>query len=115
MSKKINNNINQLKKLVIHHLKEFPKTRDDVFYLIKMLHDWQMEHYNIPQSKYYDYLFGEKLFSTKTIDRTWRKALADHPELRGKNWQKRQIQAGLMALKLVNKNMNQNQLSFQLK
>lgn len=92
---------NILNQRIIKFMSDFPKTRDDMFYLVKLVHDQQMKDMKIPKTKYYDYFHGERLYSIKTIDRMWRRVQEKHPELRGKMWKYRQIQAGIVAMKFV--------------
>lgn len=96
-----------LRNRIIDNLKKYPKTRDDVFYLVKLLHDEQMKQMKIPKSKYYDYFHGERLYSIKTIDRIWRNVQEKHKELRGKKWAYRQYQAGIIAMKYATENLKQ--------
>jgi len=94
-----------LRKKIISAMDKFPKTRDDVFYLTKILHDEQMRELKIPKSKYYDYFHGERLYSIKTIDRMWRSVQEKNPKLRGKLWKYRQYQAGIIAIKYLTDDM----------
>ncbi len=79
------------------------KSRDNVTLAIKHVHDFEILLMNKTKQDYYDLFFNNKLSSVKTIDREWRKVQELHPELRGKDWEIRQIQAGIIALVLKNK------------
>ena len=53
-----------------------------------------MKKQSLTLNDYFDSLFGNKLSSIKTIDRTWRKIQEETPILRGKKWGERQKQSG---------------------
>jgi hypothetical protein len=84
------------------------QSRDNVLLVIKSVHDFEMLLMNKTKADYYDMFFDKKLSSVKTIDREWRKIQEMHPELRGKEWEVRQYNAGLIALQFLS---NKKQLS----
>ena len=86
-----------IKRITYDLLEKNPESRDDMMLTVRYVHDYEMAMFRIPKEKYYDALFNEKLSSIKSIDRIWRKVQEDNPELRGAEWDERQIQAGLMA------------------
>lgn len=71
-----------------------PDTRDDMMLLVRFVHIAEMKNQSLSLYDYFDALFGNKLSSIKTIDRTWRKIQEDMPSLRGKKWYERQKKSG---------------------
>jgi hypothetical protein len=76
--------------------------RDNMLLVVKHIHEFEMRVFNIKKAKYFDALFSEKLSSFKTIDRVWRKIQEMNPKLRGKEWEQRQAQAGLISYQIIN-------------
>lgn len=72
-------------------------SRDDLLLTIRLVHDGEMAQWGFNKEEYYDAVFGEKLSSVHTIRRIWQLAQEKKPELRGKTWEERQKQAGLLA------------------
>lgn len=101
---------NHITRVTIDLLRKNAEARDDMMLTVQYVHDFEMAMLKIKKSNYYDALFGNKLSSIKTIDRAWRKIQEEYPQLRGTDWDKRQIQAGLMSAELIND--SSGQLSF---
>lgn len=83
-------------KVVIAILKKSLEARDEWILCVKHFHDFEMSIGNISKEEYYDAIFDKRLSSIKTIERLWRKVQEDIPELRGKDWELRQLQGGAM-------------------
>jgi len=96
-----------ISQMVTNTLIKNEDARDDMMLVVKVIHDYEMSAFGIFKDNYYDAVFSEALSSIKTIDRIWRKVQEENPELRGKEWLERQIQAGLISRSLIT-----NQLSF---
>lgn len=67
--------------------------RDSYMRTIKKLHDEELNFMRKDQSDYYKMFFEKKLSSVNTIIRMWRKVQEVHIELRGENWDERQVQS----------------------
>jgi len=96
-----------ISQMVINTLTKNEEARDNMMYVVKAIHDYEMSVFSIDKKDYYDAVFSERLSSIKTIDRIWRKVQEENPELRGKEWLQRQIQAGVVSQEIAS-----NQLSF---
>lgn len=87
-----------------------PESRDEMLLCVKHIHENEMKTMKIEKADYYDALFEYKLSSITTIDRIWRKIQEDHKELRGKSWELRQAQAGLIKIEDTSYLKNQYKL-----
>jgi hypothetical protein len=67
--------------------------RDSYMRTIQMLHDEELNFMRKDQADYYKLFFDKKLSSVNTIIRMWRKVQEVHVELRGENWDDRQVQS----------------------
>ena len=67
--------------------------RDSYMLTIQKLHDEELNFMRKDQSDYYKMFFDKKLSSVNTIIRMWRKVQEVHVELRGENWEERQVQS----------------------
>lgn len=85
---------NYVTKSLFVFLKENEEARDNMLDCVKHIHDLEMTVLSISREDYYNAFFGERLSSVKTIDRIWRKIQEDVPELRGSEWEARQVQSG---------------------
>jgi hypothetical protein len=85
---------NYVTKSLFVLLKENEEARDNMLDCVKHIHNLEMLALSIPREDYYNAFFGERLSSVKTIDRIWRKIQEDVPELRGSEWEARQVQSG---------------------
>jgi hypothetical protein len=92
---------NYITKLTITILKNNPEARDEMYLVVKSIHDFEMSVMGYSKENYYDAFFDNKLSSVKTIDRIWRKVQEEKPELRGKFWELRQVQSGQISLEMV--------------
>ena len=101
---------NHITRVTIDLLTKNAEARDNMMLTVQYVHDFEMAVRQIKKSEYYDALFNEKVSSIKTIDRIWRKVQEQYPQLRGADWEKRQIQAGLMSAELMS--ASSGQLSF---
>ncbi len=88
-------------KLVISILEKNEIARDDVMIVIKTIHDFEMAVLKKNKEDYYDMVFYGTLSKVETISRVWRKVQEDKPELRGKEWELRQMRAGQISLDLA--------------
>jgi hypothetical protein len=82
---------NYISKLIFTILKNNEDSRDDMMLVVKSIHDFELSVLGKEKSEYYDCCFNRKLTSIKTIDRTWRRIMEHNPELRGEEWNERQI------------------------
>ena len=88
--------MNYISRLIFDLLEKNIEARDDMMLTVRYVHDYEMALLKIKKSEYYDSLFSGKLSSIKTIDRIWRKTQETYPDLRGKEWEYRQFQAGVI-------------------
>ena len=86
---------NYIQRLTIELLSKNELAKDDMMLCVRYIHDFEMTMFGIKKKDYYKSLFGGKLSSIKTLDRSWRRVQQDNPELRGSEWLERQILAGL--------------------
>jgi hypothetical protein len=69
---------------------------------IRMIHDKEMETHNIVQQDYYyAVFFTDKLSNTYTIKRLWQMVQEHRTDLRGKTWEERQRQGGMISKEMV--------------
>ncbi len=98
---------NYITRLTFDLLTKNSEARDNMMLTVQYVHDFEMAMFSISQSDYYSALFSGKLSSIKTLDRVWRKIQEIYPELRGSEWQERQVQAGLMSAAMLSEVKNQ--------
>jgi hypothetical protein len=91
-------------KLVLTILEKNEIARDDVMLVVKYIHDFEMGVLKKKKEEYYDMVFNSTLSKQTTIDRVWRKVQEERPELRGKEWELRQMRAGQISIDLALKN-----------
>ena len=96
-----------LSKLVKYTLVSNLDARDDLMLLVKIIHDKEMQHWSYSKTQYYDAFFSGNLSNVHTIGRLWRLVQEKFPELRGKEWEERQRQAGLISKQVVEKKFTQ--------
>lgn len=97
----MSNYITRITKEILSNNKE---ARDNMMLVVKSIHDFEMSMFGIQKNNYYDYLFkGQFLSSIKTIDRVWRKMQEEHENLRGDEWQERQMQSGQIKRNIFDK------------
>lgn len=88
---------NYLTRLITQILTKNEEARDDWMLTIKEVHDRELMIWYMDKSEYYDALFSGRLSNVQTISRVWRWVQEKRPELRGKTWEERQRQAGMVA------------------
>jgi hypothetical protein len=67
-----------------------------------MVHDIEMDlHKILVQDYYYAVFFTEKLSNVHTIKRLWQMVQENREDLRGKTWEERQKQGGMIAKEMV--------------
>ncbi len=89
---------NYITRLTIDLLTKNVEARDNMMLTVRYIHDFEMGLFKIKKADYYKASFeSNKLSSIKTLDRIWRKVQEENPELRGKEWAERQVQAGRMS------------------
>ena len=88
-------------KMVAGILHQNIEARDNVYVVVKIIHDFELSVLEKDKHDYYELFFSEQLSSFKTIDRIWRKVQEEKPELRGKNWELRQVQAGKISIEVI--------------
>lgn len=86
---------NYLTKQLINILKVNYEARDNMMLCVKLIHNKEMDFLCIEKENYYDALFNGKLSKINTIDVLWRRIQLKYPELRGDEWEVRQMMAGL--------------------
>jgi hypothetical protein len=99
-----------LSRLVKHTLVSNEDCRDDLTLTIKSVHDKEMQIWCYDKSEYYDAFFGGNLSSVHTIRRIWQLVQEKFPELRGKEWEERQKQAGMIAQEIAEEKYAQLEL-----
>lgn len=99
MASKKNKN---LTKVILTLLINDPVLRDDWVSTIRMVHDIEMNlHGIVQQDYYYAVFFTEKLSNVHTIKRLWQMVQENREDLRGKTWEERQKQGGMIAKEMV--------------
>lgn len=76
-------------------------SRDDWMIMVKVIHDKEMHILNINKNDYYEFFMGGKLSNIQSIVRCWRLVQERYPELRGKDWELRQRQGGMMSSEIL--------------
>jgi hypothetical protein len=91
-----------LTKIILSLLVNNPELRDDWVSIIRMVHDIEMDlHKIVVQDYYYAVFFTEKLSNVHTIKRLWQMVQESREDLRGKTWEERQKQGGMIAKEMV--------------
>lgn len=91
-----------LTKVIFNLLVNDESLRDDWLGTIRMIHNEEMQLHNIPEQNYYhSVFFTNKLSNTDTIKRVWAMVQEKRPNLRGKCWEERQRQGGMIAKEMV--------------
>lgn len=90
-----------LTRLVKSILMNNEAARDNCLLLIKEIHDKEMQIWAYDRAQYYDAVFQGHMSSMVTINRIWRLVQEKFPELRGKEWEERQKQGGVIALEMA--------------
>jgi hypothetical protein len=88
-------------KLVLSILRNNEQSRDDIMIVIKTIHDFELSVLKKNTADYYDAFFSGSLSSVSTISRVWRKIQENMPDLRGKEWELRQIKAGEIKIEMI--------------
>jgi len=100
-----------LTKVIFTLLYNNPELRDDWVSTIRMVHDIEMSINGIVQQDYYYAIFfTEKLSNVHTIKRLWQLVQENREDLRGKTWEERQRQGGMVAKEMVEINIQQLKL-----
>ena len=95
-------NKSYISRMTFAILRKDVSARDNMLLVVKHIHEFEMRVFNIKKKDYFEAVFSEKLSSFKTIDRIWRKIQEMNPSLRGKDWEIRQAQAGLISMEVIN-------------
>lgn len=90
-----------LTRLIKNILLNDVDSRDDWMSTIRQVHDKEMSLWCFPKEEYYDAFFGGNLSNVHTIKRLWQLVQEKHPELRGKTWEERQRQGGMVAAEMA--------------
>jgi hypothetical protein len=88
-------------KLVISILRNNEIARDDIMVVIKTIHDFELSVLKKKKEDYYDVFFSNTLSNVRTISRVWRKVQEHMPDLRGKEWELRQMKAGEISAEII--------------
>lgn len=92
---------NYITKLVISILRNNEIARDDMMVVIKTIHDFELSILKKKKEDYYDVFFSNTLSNVRTISRVWRKIQEHMPELRGKEWELRQIKSSEISDEMI--------------
>lgn len=90
-----------LTKLIKHILVNDVDARDDWMSTIRQVHDKEMALWCFEKQQYYEAFFSGNLSNVHTIKRLWQLVQEKYPELRGKTWEERQRQGGMIASEMV--------------
>jgi len=101
---------NYLTRLVVQILAHNEDARDDWMLTIREVHERELGIWYMTKAEYFDALFSNKLSNVQTIARIWRLAQEKRPELRGKTWEERQKQSGLLASEFAEDQLIQSSL-----
>jgi len=101
---------NYLTRLVVQILINNEDARDDWMLTIREVHERELNIWYLSKADYFDALFSGKLSNVQTIARVWRLAQEKKPELRGKNWEERQRQSGMLASEFAEEQLIQASL-----
>ena len=91
-----------ISKMVFNLLRDDAESRDDWMLMIKKVHDIEMQYFSITKEDFYDNFFNNKFSNVDTIKRLWAFLQEKFPELRGEQWNDRQIQGGQIAHDIAN-------------
>lgn len=72
-------------------------SRDDILIVVKTIHDFELSLLNKSKEDYYECFFSKKLSSVNSIDRISRKLQEHNPEVRGEEWDERQVHSRFIA------------------
>lgn len=86
-----------LTRLIIHILTHDEAARDDWMLTIRQVHEKELSLWCYTKADYYDAFFSNKLSNVHTINRLWRLVQEKYAHLRGKEWEERQMQGGMVA------------------
>ena len=92
---------NYLSKMILGILSQNIEARDNVYIVVQKIHDFELSVLEKSKNDYYELFFAQELSSFKTIDRIWRKIQEERDDLRGKNWELRQVQAGKISVEVI--------------
>lgn len=95
-------NSGYITKKVIELLSSSAESRDEFMLVIKHIHDYELFLKKLDKTQYYDEFFFGSLTNVRSIHRVWQKVQEEHPQLRCKEWEERQAQAGIIAKSIVN-------------
>lgn len=90
-----------LTRLIKNILLNDVNARDNWMDTIRQVHDKEMAIWCFTKEQYYDALFGDHLSNVHTIKRLWQLVQEKYPELRGKSWEERQRQGGMVASEMA--------------
>lgn len=90
-----------LTRLITHILIDDEPARDDWMDTIRQVHDREMAIWYFTKEQYYEAFFSGHLSNVHTIKRLWQLVQEKHPELRGKTWEERQRQGGMIAAEIA--------------
>jgi hypothetical protein len=91
-----------LTRTIVNLLTHNFELRDDWLSTIRMIHNEEMRIHKIPEENYYNSVFfTDKLSNTYTIKRIWGMVQENRPDLRGKCWEERQRQGGIISREIV--------------
>lgn len=103
----MNNYLSRLIKVILMYDED---ARDDWMDTIRQVHDKEMNVWCYDKCQYYDALFSNKLSNVHTIKRLWQLVQEKYPELRGKTWEERQRQGGMVAREMAEDSYYQTSL-----
>jgi hypothetical protein len=72
-------------------------SRDDILIVVKTIHDFELSLLSKSKEDYYECFFSKKLSSVNSIDRVSRKLQEHNPNIRGKEWEDRQVHSRFVA------------------
>ena len=91
-----------LTKIIFNLLVNDESLRDDWLSTIRMVHDIEMTNQSIfKQDYYYAIFFSDKLSNVTTIKRMWQMVQENCPSIRGKTWEERQRQGGMITREMM--------------
>lgn len=90
-----------LTRLIKNILLNDESARDNWMDTIRQVHEKEMALWCYTKDQYYDAFFSGYLSNVQTIQRLWRLVQEKYPELRGKTWEERQKQGGMVASELA--------------
>jgi hypothetical protein len=91
-----------LTKIIFNLLVNDEALRDDWLSTIRMVHDIEMKNHSIiQQDYYYAIFFTDKLSNVTTVKRIWQLVQENCSAIRGKTWEERQMQGGMISKEMV--------------